>query len=193
MTLDRCPYCRHPKHRGIPIATITRLRAIELWATRSLECSLATTAAECETIRWLWDHWPEPQRGEMSYVSVFLEIHNSGSRAALELVLEPRRGCALAMPPGTPIVVTGGHEPYVRAVGRVEKYVPFDKYYVELELHGRAMVDSRNIALRDDTFEANVRRRYDPRDVCPGCGERALDGKVTCGRVQCGSSTGRDR
>jgi hypothetical protein len=25
---------------------------------------------------------------------------------------------------------------------------------------------------------------------CPGCGEPALDGKVTCGRVQCGSSSG---
>ena len=33
----------------------------------------------------------------------------------------------------------------------------------------------------------------DPRTLCPGCGYRALDGKMTCGDVRCGSSTGRDR
>jgi len=30
----------------------------------------------------------------------------------------------------------------------------------------------------------------DPRGWC-ACGDRALDGKATCGRVQCGPSTGR--
>lgn len=30
----------------------------------------------------------------------------------------------------------------------------------------------------------------DPRGTCPGCGDKALDGKVTCGRVQCGTSSG---
>ena len=28
----------------------------------------------------------------------------------------------------------------------------------------------------------------DPRGTCPGCGDKALDGKVTCGRVECGTS-----
>ena len=28
---------------------------------------------------------------------------------------------------------------------------------------------------------------------CPSCGDFAIDGKVTCGRVECGSSTGADR
>jgi hypothetical protein len=28
---------------------------------------------------------------------------------------------------------------------------------------------------------------------CPGCGQPAMDGKFTCGRVECGSSTGQDR
>jgi hypothetical protein len=44
-------------------------------------------------------------------------------------------------------------------------------------------------------------RAFDPRlgewfrdaGICPSCGERALDGKVTCGRASCGSSTGQDR
>lgn len=26
---------------------------------------------------------------------------------------------------------------------------------------------------------------YDPRGTCPGCGDKALDGKATCGRVEC--------
>jgi hypothetical protein len=30
----------------------------------------------------------------------------------------------------------------------------------------------------------------DPRGICPGCGDKALHGKVTCGRVQCGTSSG---
>lgn len=33
----------------------------------------------------------------------------------------------------------------------------------------------------------------DPRGICPGCGEKALDGKLTCGNAACGSSTGQDR
>jgi hypothetical protein len=48
-------------------------------------------------------------------------------------------------------------------------------------------------------FRAEARRAgafavaADPRGVCPGCGELALDGKATCGRAQCGSSTGQPR
>lgn len=34
------------------------------------------------------------------------------------------------------------------------------------------------------------RHPRDPRSTCPGCGDKALDGKVTCGRVQCGTSSG---
>lgn len=31
------------------------------------------------------------------------------------------------------------------------------------------------------------------RPLCPSCGDYAIDGKVTCGRAECGSSTGQDR
>ena len=35
------------------------------------------------------------------------------------------------------------------------------------------------------------RQASDPRTTCPGCGKPALDGKITCGDVRCGSSTGQ--
>jgi hypothetical protein len=47
---------------------------------------------------------------------------------------------------------------------------------------------------RSSAFRAVAARGpADPRTTCPGCGRPAIDGKVTCGDVRCGSSTGQDR
>ncbi len=40
-------------------------------------------------------------------------------------------------------------------------------------------------------MKAETEEGADPRGTCPGCGAPALDGKVTCGNVECGSSTGQ--
>jgi hypothetical protein len=38
-----------------------------------------------------------------------------------------------------------------------------------------------------------VAQDHKRRLLCPSCGDYAIDGKVTCGRAECGSSTGQDR
>lgn len=61
------------------------------------------------------------------------------------------------------------------------------RYTREEWAHLQSIYRRMQEALRPRTY------RRDPRTICPGCGEPAIDGKVTCGDVACGSTTGQDR
>jgi hypothetical protein len=71
--------CGNPQHYGVTPVSISKARAVQIWAARGCMHKLTLTAPECETVMQLWDRLS----GDDCWMSAFHRIRCYGSVKAL--------------------------------------------------------------------------------------------------------------